>query len=102
MPHRTTISRQLKKLGDIVSDFVAFVGDEVTDLDEAFANNHLAEDKSLFKADGSVWRQSDRKDGSIPPKLRRLDTDATWGKSSYQGWVYTLITQNYKHPTPIT
>lgn len=88
VPHRTTISRQFKKLGDVVSDFAAFVGDEVADLDEAFANNHLAEDKSLFKADGPVWHQSDRKAGHIPPKLRRLDTDATWGKSNYQGWVY--------------
>lgn len=88
VPHRTTLSRQFKKLGDVVSDFVAFVGDDVSDLDEAFTNNHLAEDKSLFKADGSVWHQSDRKEGRIPPKLRRLDTDATWGKSSYQGWVY--------------
>lgn len=88
VPHRTTISRQFKKLGDIVSDFVAFVGHEVADLDEAFANTHLAEDKSLFKADGSVWHQSDRKEGRIPLKLRRLDTDATWGKSGYQGWVY--------------
>ena len=67
---------------------MAFVGDEVTDLDEAFANNHLAEGKSLFKADGPVWHQSDRREGRIPPKLRRLDTDATWGKSGYQGWVY--------------
>lgn len=88
VPHRTTFSRQFKKLGDFVSDFAAFIGDEVADLDEAFANNHLAEDKSLFKADGPVWHQSDRKEGRIPPKLRRLDTDATWGKSSYQGWVY--------------
>jgi hypothetical protein len=88
VPHRTTLSRQFKKLGDIVSDFVAFVGDEVADMDEAFANNHLAEDKSLFKADGAVWHQSDRKEGRIPAKLRCLDTDATWGKSNYQGWVY--------------
>ncbi len=88
VPHRTTISRQFKKLGDIVTAFVAFVGDKVADLDEAFANNHLAEDKSLFKADGPVWHQSDRQEGRIPPNLRRLDTDATWGKSNYQGWVY--------------
>lgn len=88
VPHRTTLSRQFKKLGDVISEFVAYVGNEVADLDEAFANNHLVEDKSLFKADGPVWHQSDRKAGRIPPKLRRLDTDATWGKSSYQGWVY--------------
>ena len=88
VPDRTTLSRQYKKLGPIVTEFSAFVGNEVADLDEAFANCHLAEDKSLFKADGPVWHQSDRREGRIPPKLRRLDTDATWGKSAYQGWVY--------------
>lgn len=88
IPHRTTLSRQFKKLGEVVSEFVAFVGKEVADLEPALANNHLVEDKSLFKADGSVWHQSDRKAGRIPPKLRRLDMDATWGKSAYQGWVY--------------
>jgi hypothetical protein len=88
VPHRTTFSRQYKKLGDIVTEFVAFVGHQVSDLDEAFANTHLVEDKSLFKADGPVWHQSDRREGRIPQKLRRLDTEATWGKSGYQGWVY--------------
>jgi hypothetical protein len=88
IPDRTTLSRQYKKLGPVLTAFTAFIGDEVADLDEAFANRHLAEDKSLFKADGPVWHQSDRREGRIPPKLRRLDTDATWGKSGYQGWVY--------------
>lgn len=88
LPDRTTLSRQYKKLGYAVIEFTAFVGDEVTDLDEAFANRHLAEDKSLFKADGPVWHQSDRREGRIPAKLRRLDTEATWSKSGYQGWVY--------------
>lgn len=88
VPDRTTFSRQYKKLGAVVTEFTAFVGSEVADLDEAFANRHLAEDKSLFKADGPVWHQSDRREGRIPAKLRRLDTDATWSKSGYQGWVY--------------
>lgn len=88
VPDRTTLSRQYKKLGEVLIEFTAFVGDQVADLDEAFANRHLAEDKSLFKADGPVWHQSDRREGRIPQKLRRLDTDATWGKSGYQGWVY--------------
>jgi hypothetical protein len=57
-------------------------------LGDEFANHHLVEDKSLFKAKGPVWHQSDRKAGRIPDKLRHLDTDATWGKSAYQGWVY--------------
>jgi hypothetical protein len=88
VPVRTTLSRQYKKLGPVVTEFIVFVGDEVADLDEAFANRHLAEDKSLFKADGPVWHQSDRREGRIPQKLRRLDTEATWSKSGYQGWVY--------------
>ncbi len=88
IPHRTTLSRQYKRLGAVVTEFIAFVGDQVTDLDEAFANTHLAEDKSLFKANGPVWHQSARQEGRIPPKLRHLDTDASWGKSVYQGWVY--------------
>lgn len=88
VPHRITLSRQYKKLGEVVAEFAAFVGNQVADLDEAFANNHLSEDKSLFKANGSVWHQSDRQQGRIPKKLRRLDTDATWSKSGYQGWVY--------------
>ena len=88
VPDRTTCSRQYKKLGEVLTEFTAFIGDQVADLDEAFANRHLTEDKSLFKADGPVWHQSDRREGRIPEKLRRLDTDATWGKSAYQGWVY--------------
>lgn len=85
---RTTLSRQYKRLGFVITQFTAFVGEEVADLDEAFANRHLTEDKSLFKADGPVWHQSDRCQGRVPKKLRRLDTDASWGKSGYQGWVY--------------
>lgn len=88
VPHRTTFSRRYKNLYDVLQSFSQFVGQDVSDLDEAFANTHLAEDKSLFKTSGPVWHQSDRKAGRIPEKLRRLDTDATWGKSAYQGWVY--------------
>ncbi len=88
VPHRTTLSRQYKKLGEVVIEFVTFVGQKAADLDETFANKHLVEDKSLFKAAGPVWHQSDRKEGRIPEKLRRLDTDATWSKSAYHGWVY--------------
>ena len=88
IPHRTTLSRRYKKLSEVVTEFTAFVGDHVADLDEAFANTYLVEDKSLFKARGPVWHQSDRNEGRIPEKLRHLDTDATWSKSGYQGWVY--------------
>jgi hypothetical protein len=88
VPHRTTFSRRYKALYATLQSFIAFIGQEVSDLGDEFANFHLVEDKSLFKAQGPVWHQSDRKVGRIPDKLRRLDTEATWGKSAYQGWVY--------------
>lgn len=88
VPHRTTFSRRYKALYFTLQSFVAFIGQEVPDLGDEFANFHLVEDKSLFKAQGPVWHQSDRKAGRVPDKLRGLDKDATWGKSAYQGWVY--------------
>lgn len=88
IPHRTTLSRRYKALYQPLQAFTRFVGDYVSQLAEQFSRQHLIEDKSLFKALGPVWHQKDRKAGRIPAKLRALDTDATWGKSGYQGWVY--------------
>lgn len=87
-PHRTTISRRYRALYEVVREFVLFIGEYAPNLDEQFSPAHLVEDKSLFKALGPVWHQSDRKEGRIPEKLRKLDTDATWSKSGYHGWVY--------------
>lgn len=88
VPHRTTISRRYKYLYEVVQEFVLFIGEYAPELDEQFSQSHLVEDKSLFKALGPVWHQSDRQEGRIPEKLRKLDTDATWSKSAYHGWVY--------------
>jgi hypothetical protein len=88
VPHRTTIARRYKALYEVVQEFVLFIGQYAPELDEQFSQAHLVEDKSLFKALGPVWHQSDRKAGRIPEKLRKLDTDATWSKSAYHGWVY--------------
>jgi len=88
VPHRTTFSRRYKQLYETLCAFIAFIGQYVSELDPAFSSVHLVEDKSLFKALGPVWHQSDRKEGRIPDNLRHLDTDATWSKSAYQGWVY--------------
>lgn len=88
VPDRTTLSRRYKQLYETIQAFVAFNGRYAPQLDPAFSQEHLVEDKSLFKALGPVWHQSDRQAGRIPNKLRNLDTDATWSKSAYQGWVY--------------
>ena len=68
--------------------FTSFVGWWAEMLSPVFRSHVLIEDASLFKALGPVWHQSDRKANRIPEKLRNLDTDASWGKSGYHGWVY--------------
>ena len=88
VPDRTTLSRRYKALYRMLQAFIAFVGEYAEELDERFAGRDMFEDKSLFKAQGPVWHQSDRKVGRIPDQLRGLDCDATWSKSGYHGWVY--------------
>lgn len=88
IPHRTTLSRRYKMLYKVIQEFVAFLGQDSVPLGVEMSTRHLNEDQSLFKAQGAVWHQSDRKVGRIPEKLRNLDTDATWKKSGYHGWVY--------------
>ena len=88
MPVRTTLSRRYKALYVTIQAFIAFLGQHNADLGAAFGSDNLFTDKSLFKAQGPVWHQSDRALGRIPDKLRHLDTDATWSKSGYHGWVY--------------
>lgn len=88
VPNRTTLSRRYKDLYPVLQDFIAFLGQYAEDLDPQCTSQDLSTDKSLFKAQGPVWHQSDRQAGRIPDKLRHLDTEASWSKSGYHGWVY--------------
>jgi hypothetical protein len=88
VPSRSTISRRYKALYLVIQELITFLGQDSEALGEEMSTKHLNEDQSLFKAQGTVWHQSDRKMGRIPEKLRNLDTDATWSKSGYHGWVY--------------
>lgn len=75
VPDRTTLSRRYKALYVIVQDFIAFIGQYAESLDACFESRDLCEDKSLFKAQGPVWHQSDRKQGRIPDKLTHLTSN---------------------------
>ena len=88
VPVRTTIGRRYKRMYGLVQAFVLFIGQQASGLAEQLEQSHLVEDKSLFKARGPVWHEKMRREGRIPPRLRNLDTDATWSKSAYHGWVY--------------
>lgn len=87
-PDRTTLSRRFRSLYPTLQGFIAFLGEWASALSPELDSRTLIEDASLFKAHGPVWHQSDRKAGRIPEKLRNLDTDASWRKSAYHGWVY--------------
>ena len=88
IPDRSTLSRRYKALYPVIQAFSVFLGQTSAALGSEMRTKHLNEDQSLFKAEGAVWHQRDRLAGRIPEKLRNLDTDATWKKSAYQGWVY--------------
>ena len=88
IPHCTTIGHRYKRLYELLQLFVFYIGQNKSGLAEQLDQSHLVEDKSLFKARGPVWHERMRKAGRIPPRLRNLDTDATWSRSAYHGWVY--------------
>ena len=41
----------------------------------------------MVEARGPLWHRSDRARNRIPPGLRGVDRDSTWGYSPYRGWV---------------
>lgn len=75
-------------MSETIRKFTIFIGWWAEMLSPVFSSHILVEDASLFKALGPVWHQSDRKANRIPERLRNLDTEASWGKSGYHGWVY--------------
>lgn len=88
IPSRVTLLRRYKALSPKIAQFITFIGDWAIPLDDAFSQEVVYQDKSLFKAKGPVWHSKDRAAERIPAGLRNLDTDATWSKSGYHGWVY--------------
>jgi hypothetical protein len=48
----------------------------------------ISADKMMIRALGPVWHRKQREQGIIPKGLTGLDTEATWGYSKSDGWVY--------------
>ena len=88
VPSRWTLRRRWQQMYTTVQAFVVFLGQWARDLDPDCDGTDQCIDKSLWKAAGPVWHQSDREVGRMPEGLRTLDTEATWSKSTYHGWVY--------------
>lgn len=88
IPSRTTLSRRYKQIAPKLDAFIEYLGDLNVSLDIQTPQDVVYTDKSLYKAQGSVWHQKHRKMNHIPEGLRALDTDASWSTSKYRGWVY--------------
>lgn len=88
VPSRVTLSRRYKQMAPKLEAFVGYLGDIGVSVDIETPPEVVYQDKSLYKAKGSVWHQTDRNAGIIPDGLRNLDTDASWSTSKYRGWVY--------------
>lgn len=88
VPSRVTLCRRYKQVSPTLEAFVGYLGDIGVSIDIETPPEVVYQDKSLYKAKGSVWHQTDRNAGIIPDGLRNLDTDASWSTSKYRGWVY--------------
>ena len=88
VPSRATLSRRYKQLADLLEALVVYLGDVGMPLIGSSSTEVVYQDKSLFKAKGTVWHQKDRNANRIPEGVHALDTDASWSKSHYHGWVY--------------
>jgi hypothetical protein len=60
LPDRSTLSCHYKALYPVIQELIAFLGQSNGALGQELNPKHLHEDQSLFKAQDTVWDQSDR------------------------------------------
>lgn len=105
VPHRTTIGRRLKGLVPEAEAQVAAVGEILMEEVPPGADQSpvSAVDGRMYKAGGPAWHKQDRQAGFIPVGLRNVDTESSWSKSGYRGWVqgYRLVMQGLVFPQPV-
>lgn len=105
LPHRTTIGRRLAGLVPEAEQQIALLGqvivEQVTPTDDQ--TEVSAVDGRMYKAQGPRWHKKDRLKGLVPAGLRNVDTESTWSKSGYRGWVqgYRLTLQGLVFPFPV-
>jgi hypothetical protein len=105
LPHRTTIGRRLAGLVFAAEQQISLLGNLIVDEVKPAADQSQASaiDGRMYKALGPAWHKRDRRKGVIPVGLRNVDTEATWFKSGYRGWVqgYRLVLQGLCFPAPV-
>jgi len=105
VPHRTRILRRLKTLVPIAEEQISLFGKTILG-ETGKDDNHSqvsAADGRMYQAIGPKWHKKDRQNGVIPLGLRNVDTESSWSKSGYRGWVqgYRIVLQTLVFPTPV-
>ena len=102
-PTHVTLGRRYKALTSQLKAFTEYIAASPFAREAGFRKQVVYEDKSLFKAAGTVWHQKDRLKDHLPEGLRGVDKTATWSKSGYHGWVYGygLYLTNIRNGFPV-
>lgn len=105
VPHRTWISRRLKSLLPEAETQVSLCGKALLEEVEIppEASQTSGADGRMYQSIGPKWHKKDRQRGQIPIALRNVDTDSSWSRSGYRGWVqgYRLVLQTLVFPEPV-
>lgn len=105
VPHRTTIGRRLVSLVEEAEAQIAALGLVIVEQVKPQVQQPQvsAIDGRMYKAQGPRWHKKDREADLLPSDLRNVDTQSSWSKSGYRGWVqgYRLLLQGLVFPYPV-
>jgi hypothetical protein len=105
VPHRTTIGRRIAGLVPEAEAQVAALGECIAAevAPPPGVSQVSAIDGRMYEARGPRWHKADRLKGRVPARLRDVDTESSWSKSGYRGWVqgYRLDMQGLVSPCPV-
>jgi hypothetical protein len=103
--HRTTIGRRIAGLVPEAEAQVAAPGQRIAEeVSPPPGHSQVsAIDGRMYEARGPRWHKADRLTGRVPTALRDVDTESSWSKGGYRGWVqgYRLVLQGLVWPYPV-
>lgn len=105
VPHRTSIGRRVKTLISAAEQQICLFGKRIlSEVEPSIEHSQVsATDGRMYQAAGPLWHAKDRRRNQIPQALRNVDTQSSWSKSGYRGWVqgYRLVLQTLVFPEPV-
>jgi hypothetical protein len=106
VPHRTWVLRRLKSLVPIAEEQISLFGKRILQrlpVSETPFRAVSAIDGRMYEALGPKWHKQHREQEIVPTGLRNVDTQSSWSKSDYRGWVqgYRIVLQSLCFPAPV-